>query len=156
MNKLTISNIVRNRPDPVDVVEYIMRHLLAQKIRSFDHTDNVCLYHGPGGLTCAVGCLIPASTNTEKVEGSETESAFRHLYSERTRRGLYKAFGNDEFNYMHLLDVMQRVHDKLPGNKTFTKTYLRKTVREELSPHKINKPIGDAIRPTFRAALARL
>lgn len=44
-----------------EIFTKVRDHLLAQKVRSYDpdRLSNVCLYRGPGGLKCALGCLIP-------------------------------------------------------------------------------------------------
>lgn len=47
-------------------------HLLEQKVRSGTRASRstyTCLYRGPNGLKCAVGCLIPDSEYLDKFEG---------------------------------------------------------------------------------------
>jgi len=44
----------------------IVRHLRKQNRRS---EDGGCLYRGPGGLQCAIGCLIPNSEYKDTFEG---------------------------------------------------------------------------------------
>jgi hypothetical protein len=39
------------------VFDTVVKHLLTQNKRSADHT--ICLYRGPHGSKCAIGCLIP-------------------------------------------------------------------------------------------------
>lgn len=41
-----------------EVFDKVATHLLTQKKRSIDSKKG-CLYRGPDGLKCAVGCLIP-------------------------------------------------------------------------------------------------
>lgn len=44
--------------DPQVVFDIVAEHLLKQNERS-ENEDHICLYRGPRGLKCAVGCLIP-------------------------------------------------------------------------------------------------
>jgi hypothetical protein len=39
------------------VYDKVKAHLLAQNARAMDH-EETCLYRGPYGLKCAIGCLI--------------------------------------------------------------------------------------------------
>jgi hypothetical protein len=52
-----------------EVFDRVVTHLLTQKKRSASYYGS-CLYKGPDGLRCAVGCLFPDSYDTSKIEGS--------------------------------------------------------------------------------------
>jgi hypothetical protein len=45
----------------IEIVETVTKHLLAQgkKSRESEGNKTKCLYRGPNGLQCAIGCLIP-------------------------------------------------------------------------------------------------
>lgn len=43
----------------IEIVELVTKHLLAQGKRSKEAGTLKCLYRGPHGLRCAIGCLIP-------------------------------------------------------------------------------------------------
>jgi len=43
----------------IEIVELVTKHLLAQGKRSTEAGASKCLYRGPNGLQCAIGCLIP-------------------------------------------------------------------------------------------------
>lgn len=49
----------------------VARHLLKQKRKSFARVNGEieCRYHGPDGLKCAIGCLIPADRYSKTLEG---------------------------------------------------------------------------------------
>ena len=52
---------------PQEIFNTVSIHLINQKQCSRD--INVCLYRGPNGLKCAVGCLIPDDMYDSKMEG---------------------------------------------------------------------------------------
>ena len=43
----------------IEIVETVTKHLLAQGKKSKESEGTKCLYRGPNGLQCAIGCLIP-------------------------------------------------------------------------------------------------
>ena len=45
----------------------VARHLIKQGKKSIK--DGQCLYRGPEGTSCAIGCLIPDEMYTEEIEG---------------------------------------------------------------------------------------
>lgn len=42
-----------------EIFETVSRHLFKQGKRSVSGSGSCCLYRGPNGTSCAVGCLIP-------------------------------------------------------------------------------------------------
>lgn len=50
------------------IFEKIIKHLIKQKVRSYDYCDIGCVYRGPNGTKCAVGCLL-----TDKIYRSDME-----------------------------------------------------------------------------------
>jgi hypothetical protein len=56
---------------PQAVFNKVAKHLLKQKERSVGSLNgrDRCLYRGPNGLKCAVGCLIPNKMYSPDMEG---------------------------------------------------------------------------------------
>lgn len=55
-----------------EVFDKVASHLLTQKAKSLrvdGAGDPACAYRGAGGMSCAVGCLIPDDVYTPKMEG---------------------------------------------------------------------------------------
>lgn len=71
----------------------VKKHLLNQNQKSID-ADGDCVYRGPEGLKCAVGCLIPDKLYNENFEGKSARTIFEGYYSiniigyELPKRGL--------------------------------------------------------------------
>ena len=51
-----------------EAFETMVRHLRKQGKRS-ENANGTCLYRGPDGLRCAVGCLIPDDQYKRSLEG---------------------------------------------------------------------------------------
>lgn len=99
-------------------------HLLTQKRKSArrNPTGWSCLYRGPAGLKCAVGCLIPDELYDEDFEHT---SAVRRPVLDVVLRGLgVKIFDSELQDYIlanrsgdlgrfvYFLDALQAVHDR--------------------------------------------
>lgn len=59
-----------------EMFDIVSKHLLTQMTPSkVTYLDGVkgCAYRGDGGLMCAIGCLIPDSVYTSKMEGNDVE-----------------------------------------------------------------------------------
>lgn len=93
-----------------EIFDKVATHLATQKVASFERFQG-CLYRGPNGTMCAVGCLIPDSAYSpdferlplplEKPHGSDALL----LYETVEKLGLAE--------FRPLLRDLQRVHDKL-------------------------------------------
>lgn len=55
-----------------ELFDKVAKHLLTQKAKSFDSQRERCMYRGPGGLCCAIGCLIPNEKYEPWLEGKGT------------------------------------------------------------------------------------
>lgn len=150
---LSISKIVKEKPPLADVAEFVFRHLLKQRVRSIRQEDGYCVYHGPDGMSCAVGCLIPRTTNTTAVEGLKLEDAFEKLYSLRTRKALCRGVPDDRQNYLLALDCLQHVHDSLQIG-VFTKKHFRSALHQFFGD--IKKEVKTQMMPSFTLALSRI
>ncbi len=53
-----------------EAFETMVRHLRRQGQRS-ENANGTCLYRGPDGLRCAVGCLIPDDQYKRSLEGKD-------------------------------------------------------------------------------------
>lgn len=100
-----------------EIFDRVATHLLTQGRRS-DADDGEgkreCLYRGPNGLKCAVGCLIADEHYTVAVEGLGVSWAFG--LDPDLEHVLVKSGIPNEKDSLDLLATLQRVHDgMLPG-----------------------------------------
>lgn len=80
-----------------EVYSQVRKHLLTQKIKSMSEEWKGCVYHGPGGLKCAAGCLIAKEEYTTKFEGD----AWEHLAD----------MGSVPKAHQELISGLQAIHD---------------------------------------------
>ena len=85
-----------------DTFNRVARHLLAQN-RVSSNGEN-CLYRGPGGTRCAVGCVIDDKHYCSRLEG-------RTVGSEEVRRALVKSGVPYRWEIFAMLSDLQTVHD---------------------------------------------
>jgi hypothetical protein len=81
-----------------EAFDKVVRHLLTQIERSVG-PDGRCLYRGPRGLRCAVGCLIPEDQYLWDFEGYDSDHVAQRVPA---------LSGVSIF----LLTALQRVHDR--------------------------------------------
>jgi hypothetical protein len=79
-------------------------HLLTQKERSYDPNIG-CLYRGPRGLKCAVGCLIKDEHYSRKLEDNSVDD-------ERVLEALRRSGYSLTVQEIKLLSTLQRAHDE--------------------------------------------
>ena len=83
-----------------EIFDKVAVHLVAQNERSWDY--NTCLYRGPNGLKCAVGCLIPDNEYTPEMETKSAQFVLPML-SDKTL--------SNSFELEEMLSNLQRLHD---------------------------------------------
>lgn len=88
-----------------EVFDKVVTHLRTQGCQAFD-PDNGCVYRGPNGTKCAVGCLIPDKEYTPQMEGQNV-SAFVIGKFFDVSDNLSKLIKN----HYDLLVELQRAHD---------------------------------------------
>lgn len=83
------------------IFDKVKTHLLTQN-RISEDTNGVCMYRGPDGLMCAVGCLIDDAHYMPSFEGMTVNQLMRN-----------DLLTTDPFNdeNFDLLGALQRVHD---------------------------------------------
>jgi hypothetical protein len=93
----------------------VRRHLLTQNERSaklgHDHEVVQCLYRGPEGRKCAIGCLIPDEYYTPHLEGAGVTAA------------PVQAAARLDFtikSQLHLAQRLQMIHDYNNPNEWHT------------------------------------
>jgi hypothetical protein len=86
-----------------EIFDTVALHLIKQGKQSIDAAKGMCLYRGPNGLKCAVGCLIP----DEVYDPSMEDECIKALINR------YDALDFLEFNTLLLLEL-QIAHDKEP------------------------------------------
>lgn len=89
-----------------EVFDKVATHLLTQMKKSMD--DDNCLYRGPRGLRCAIGCLIPH----ELIKPSINTKIVNELPLKILRR-----IGVQTDEDIEFLRQLQRIHDReVPDN----------------------------------------
>ena len=85
-----------------EIFDKVAVHLLTQNDKSVDGAT--CLYHGPFGLTCAVGCLIPKEVDTTGYNSQPISHIPANVCDlmrvDLTQTGIKR-----------LLEDLQRIHD---------------------------------------------
>lgn len=91
-------------------------HCMEQKVRSVDTRD--CLYRGPNGTKCAVGCLIPDDLYHEDMEGS-------------SGAGVVMSIGWAHLS-MGLIDSIQNAHDTFldPDDLSVFRSKMEETAKD--------------------------
>jgi hypothetical protein len=90
-----------------EMFDTVARHLFAQGKRSVtvkNDTVNVCMYRGPEGTMCAVGCMIPDEMYSDLMEDRTVYSLFVDFPK------IKEFFGDDN---RHFLRGIQMVHDSV-------------------------------------------
>jgi hypothetical protein len=85
-----------------EIFDTVALHLIKQGKQSIDADDN-CLYRGPEGLKCAIGCLIPDELYLSKMECHGVS----HLFVNYVSLNFLQPFDA-------LLNDLQRAHDREP------------------------------------------
>jgi len=118
-----------------EIFNQVWDWFVIKKNRRSAHADNnMCLYRGPRGAKCAVGCLIPdemANRHSLKKLNADVELLFER-YPE------IKKFLGGQRNW-NFLDALQSVHDGL-SNKTF-KREIEKELRKVAKEFRVKIPV---------------
>jgi hypothetical protein len=83
--------------------DFISNHLLRQGKKSNDLTS--CLYRGPGGRKCAVGCVIPDELYSDAMERKSTGQLIVLSASNGYKLPWYI------IRYRNFLEEFQAIHD---------------------------------------------
>lgn len=92
------------------VYNHVRDHLLRQGEKSVGPDGEACVYRGPNGTSCAVGCLIPESRYSSSLEGLTLEAiavqmaVFGKPATLRT---------SPHVGMFWLLYMLQKVHDQV-------------------------------------------
>lgn len=116
--------------DRQEVYDWVTKHLLAQGVRSVDFDG--CLYRGPNGTSCAVGCLILDEHYSPEWNNAAVDAL--------PVMGALMASGVDVEYRWEMLDLLldlQSVHDTADPNKWDVE--LRRLARRHgLEPHGVS------------------
>jgi hypothetical protein len=63
-----------------EIFDTVARHLIKQG-RPAKNELGECAYRTDGGLSCAVGCLIPDALYDPRIEGTDVDAVLRHAAS---------------------------------------------------------------------------
>lgn len=91
-----------------EIFDKVVRHLIAQGEQAVDPATGRCQYRAPGGLKCAIGCLIPDELYEPEMDGEMALSASDVLESYPELAG---AIGSYSEALGDMLNSLQRVHD---------------------------------------------
>ena len=105
-----------------EIFDKVRDHLLAQNAKSL--TYGSCLYRGPDGTKCAVGCLIPDDLYSSQMEGAAIfsgdtlEGVDKNDYRYRNKILLLEALlksGVDvnDGGVIYMLGRLQSIHDSI-------------------------------------------
>lgn len=83
-----------------DIFDTVTRHLFTQGKAAYNSTDG-CVYRGPDGTSCAVGCIMPDSVYRKGMEGSSINDLLQSNF--KIPQWMVKNEG--------LLGDLQSVHD---------------------------------------------
>lgn len=100
-----------------EIFDRVACHLLRQNVRSvtYGKGGDFCLYRGPNGTSCAVGCLIPDEDYSRYME----RKGVRVLMDDY---GCKLPFDQDS---IPLLSALQKVHDdNMPSNWILALSYV--------------------------------
>jgi hypothetical protein len=88
-----------------EIFDIVSRHLLSQGIKSID-MSGTCLYRGPNGLKCAVGCLIPDDLYRQQLEMQGVDACDVLYVLEDV-----EICERDDENMIRFLRDLQNLHD---------------------------------------------
>jgi hypothetical protein len=95
------------RMDDQAIFDYVARHLLTQGRRATPVEGIGCLYRGPDGRSCAIGCLIPAEYYHPVIEGIGVRDLTGRLLCGVPSLGRWFA------DHLALLVSLQGIHDTI-------------------------------------------
>ena len=110
---------------PQEIFNTVINHFYTQRKKSYSFDNNVCLYHGPNGLKCAIGCLIPDEIYIKEMD---EDSWIIQKFSHRFKILSYFTEGNNT----DLLDKLQNIHDEASTSDDRV-TFLLKDLSKELN-----------------------
>ena len=76
----------------------VLAHLRKQGVASQNTDGGTCLYRGPNGRSCAIGCLIP-------------DDEYKEIFEYQEATAILPLLSYDYTNYVHLLTALQCAHD---------------------------------------------
>jgi len=96
-----------------DIVDKVSKHLMTQLQLSGTPDSNnflTCMYRGPDGLKCAIGCLIPDDMYHESFESLSITMLAKNP-KDPAAQELMEYLGIDNLD---LLSELQQIHDHTP------------------------------------------
>ena len=95
----------------LEIFDFVAAHLIRQgkqsRCGSAGDLYNTCMYHGPHGTSCAVGCLIKDELYDPAMEGVQIQN------SPKVRAAVKKSIGRKLTDTTReMLVVLQCVHDR--------------------------------------------
>jgi len=100
-----IVNEITNISTDIEAFDWVADHLIKQDVQSKDNSGS-CLYRGPDGTACAIGCLIADKNYEEWFETTATDDDY-----------IIEAVSSSNPNWKigskqhHMLLVLQYIHD---------------------------------------------
>lgn len=97
--------------DHQTTLETVVRHMFAQGVQS-GVAGVSCLYRGPNGTSCAVGCLIPDDQYDPKMDNSSWPTHIRSIAPRFRDVPFFKELNEEDLDF---LADLQYVHDIDPN-----------------------------------------
>jgi hypothetical protein len=92
---------MNNRPESEqEIFDFVVNHLRAQRVPSANSTG--CMYRGPNGTKCAVGCLIPDAFYKPHIEHKAAHAS--------EVKAILKEIGYNGHE-IYFIGALQRIHD---------------------------------------------
>ena len=105
-------------PTMQEIFDKVVNHMLTQNKRSAKERPHLgsqaCLYRGPNGLKCAVGCLIPDSEYSTAFDNPDISTGIKRLLVKMPEFALALREGGvptDDDRIVNMLASLQNVHD---------------------------------------------
>ena len=95
-----------------EIFDKVATHLLTQNARAQAPNGTYCYYRAPGGLTCAVGCLISDEAYQPQIEGVG-------VGNDRVSRVVAQSIGQVALSerQQSLLASLQNIHDEVDPDR---------------------------------------
>ena len=97
-------------PTLQETFDHVVRHLAKQGGPALNR-DGACMYRGPNGTKCAIGCVIPEHLYTPDIEHQRVHNILRGDCGKPELRAAILRHGEEMPN---LLDALQQAHDNAP------------------------------------------
>jgi hypothetical protein len=101
-----------------EILDFVLTHLREQQVPSVT-TDGKCMYRGPNGTKCAVGCLIPDSSYHLMIENKGCQAPLI--------RNILAKIGYEPTE-IYFIGTLQSIHDSWAKSRVAKDAWAKPTV----------------------------